>query len=71
MSNKVKRNISMIMLCLGVAIYILVIVLKLLFNREAEWWQLIAPAIWIVFFWGCFRNFSQAVKEDDKYGPIK
>lgn len=70
MNNKAKRNLSLVMVCIGIAIYILAIVLKLCFGRSAEWWQYVAPAVFIVFFWGCFRNFSQAVKEEQKYGPV-
>lgn len=71
MSNKVKRNIALVMFCLGVLIYILAIVLKIFYGRSVDWWQLVAPAVFILFFWGAFRNFSQAVEEEKKYGPTK
>lgn len=71
MSNKAKRNLSLAMLILCIAVYIAVICRKIFWDITPDSWQYIAPPLWIVIFLGAYRNFAQAVKEDKKYGPVK
>lgn len=71
MSNKAKRNLSLVMMIVG-----LITLIGLAFSRkflgvQHNTWQYIAAPLWICFFGVLYRNFSLAVKEDRKYGPIK
>ena len=68
MSNKAKRNLFLIFLILEVAAYILVIMFSSQIPQGAKWWIYIGAALLFIFFIGGYRNFSQAVKEDEKYG---
>ena len=68
MSNKAKRNLFLTLLILEVIAYILVVMFSSKIPQDAKWWIFIGSAFLFVFFIGGFRNFSQAVKEDEKYG---
>lgn len=41
------------------------------FDFQHDTWQYFAAPLWICFFGVLYRNFSLAVKEDQKYDPIK
>ena len=71
MSNKAKRNICLILLILEVLAYILIVMFSSQIPQDAKWWIYIGAALLFVFLIGGYRNFSQAVKEDEKYGPVK
>ena len=43
---------------------------KMAYQIQYDWEYIVVP-VWITFFYIVYRNFSQAVKEDEKYGPIK
>ena len=71
MSNKGKRNLFLTILILEVVMYFVVAIFKSQYDIDLKWWIYISAALLFVFLLGCYRNFSQAVKEDEKYGPIK
>lgn len=71
MSNKVKRNIAFVMLCLSIGLYIGILIKKLVFHQSPDFWMWIAPLVCFIIFLGLWRNYNQAVREDDKYGPLK
>lgn len=71
MSNKAKRNASLLLAILGVIILIGLALSGKLYGIQHDVWQYIAAPLWIAFFGIMYRNFSQAVKEDEKFGPIK
>ena len=70
MSNKAKRNLFMTLLILEVVAYIIVVMFSSQIPPGAKWWIYIGAALLFVFFLGGYRNFSQAVKEDEKYVPM-
>lgn len=70
MGNKAKRNIFLSLLIIEVLAYLSVIMFKNRFDLEVKWWIYVTAALLFVFFLGGYRNFSQAVKEDEKYGPV-
>lgn len=71
MNNKAKRNLSLIMIILGVVTLIGLAVSRKFYNIQHDTWQYLAAPLWICFFSVLYRNFSLAVKEDKKYGPLK
>ena len=71
MTNKAKRNLSLVMAILGVITFIGLAICRKFFDIQHETWQYIAAPLAICFFGALYRNFSLAVKEDEKYGPIK
>ena len=71
MSNKGKRNLFLTLLILEVVIYFVVTIFKSQYDIDLKWWIYISAAFLFLFFLGGYRNFSQAVKEDEKYGLIK
>lgn len=71
MTNKAKRNLFLTLLILEVVMYFIVAIFKSQYSIDLKWWIYISSAILFVFLLGGYRNFSQAVKEDKKYGPIK
>lgn len=66
MSNKAKRNLSLIMVILGVVTLIGLAISHKFFNIQHDLWQYLAAPLWICFFGILYRNFSLAVKEDKK-----
>jgi len=71
MSNKAKRNLSLAMVILGTVVLIGLALTRKFLGIEHDTWQYLAAPLWICFFGVLYRNFSLAVKEDKKYGPIK
>lgn len=59
------------MMILGLAVLVGLAVSKKLYGVQHDTWQYFAAPLWICFFSVLYRNFSLAVKEDRKYGPIK
>ena len=70
MSNKSKKVLAFIMVLLSLALYALIICRKVIWGVDIQAWQYMAPTVCFVVFLALFRNYSQAVKEDDKYGPL-
>ena len=70
MSNKAKRNLFLTLLILEVVAYILVVMFSSQIPQNAKWWIYIGAALLFVIFIGGYRSFSQAVKEDERYGPM-
>ena len=70
MSNKAKRNLFLTLLILEVVAYILAVMFSSQIPQGATWWIYIGAALLFVFLIGGYRNFSQAVREDEKYGPM-
>lgn len=70
MGNKGKRNLALAMLILQVGLYIAIIVRKVFLDIAAPWYYYVSLSVAFVLFLGFYRNFSQGVKEDEKYGPI-
>ena len=71
MSNKAKRNLALVMVILSLVLYVGIFIKKIFFGGNIDWWMWLSPVCCFIVFLGCYRNFSQAVKEDEKYGPIK
>ncbi len=71
MSAKTKRNISLAMVILGVIALIGLAISRAFFDAPHDTWQYIAAPLCICFFGILYRNYSQAVKEEEKYGPTK
>lgn len=71
MTNKGKRNLYLVLLILVLISYILIILFKTIYDLDVKWWTYCTTALLIVGLLGAYRNFSQAVKEDKKYGPIE
>ena len=70
MGNKGKRNLFLTLLILEVFVYFGIAMFKNHFDLQVKWWIYIIAAFLFIFFLGGYRNFSQAVKEDEKYGPV-
>ena len=71
MSNRTKRNLFLSLLIFNLVIYFFLAIFKSRYNLEVKWWIFSIAAIIFAFLLGASINFSQAVKEDEKYGPIK
>ena len=71
MSNKGKRNLFLSLLILNLVIYFCLAVFKTRYDLDVKWWIFSIAAIIFAFLLGAYRNVSQAVKEDGKYGPVK
>ena len=70
MSNKGKRNLFLTLLILEGVIYFCLAAFKSRYDLEVKWWIFSIAAIIFAFLFGAYRNFRQAVKEDEKYGPL-
>ncbi|MCH5218923.1 MAG: hypothetical protein J1F20_00015 [Muribaculaceae bacterium] len=70
MSNKAKRNLFLALLILDVVAYVGLMFLFSLISPGVKWWISIVVALLFIFCLAGYRNFSQAVKEDNKYGPM-
>lgn len=68
MSNKAKRNIFLALLVMEAIAYLVIVMFSSSIDAGAKWWIYISAAILFVILLGGYRNFSQAVKEDEKYG---
>lgn len=71
MGNKGKRNLFLALLIIEVTAYLFISIFKSAFDLEIKWWIYIVAAILFAILLGGYRNYSQAVKEDEKYGPLK
>ena len=69
--NQKRKYFALSMMILGTAILIALALCRVLFGIKFSTLQYIIVPIIIGFFLVVYRNFSQAVKEDEKYGPIK
>ena len=70
MSNKAKRNLFLTLLILEAAAYIIAVIFSSRIPQSAKWWIYIMAALLFVFLIVGYRNFSQAVKEDEKFDKI-
>ena len=59
------------MMILGTAILIALALCRVIYGIKLSTFQYIIVPIIIGFFFVVYRNFSQAVKEDEKYGPLE
>ena len=59
------------MMILGTVVLIALALCRILYGIKLSTLQYIIVPIIIGFFFVVYRNFSQAVKEDEKYGPIE
>ena len=71
MSNKSKRNLFLFLLIMEVIAYCIILMFKSLIPESLKWWIYILAAFLFVFLLGCYRNYQQAVKEDNKYDRLK
>ena len=71
MSNKFKRNFALVMACMSILLYALIFINRLIFKDNPEWWMWFAPVCCFIVFLGLYRNYSQAVKEDEKFSSTK
>lgn len=71
MRNKTKRNLFLALLILEIVAYIFIVMFSSQIPESSKWWIYIGAALLFVFFIGGYRNFSQAIKEEEKYGPLK
>ena len=69
--NQKRKNISLSMLIIEIVFLIGLALCKLFFGWEYDTWQYLIAPFWIALFMVTYRNFSQAVKEDEKYGQIE
>lgn len=70
MTNKAKRNASLVMLIIIVAAYAGLFIRRIFWHVSAQGWEFSIPAFLFIVVLAIWRNYSQAVKEDEKYGPI-
>ena len=69
--NQKRKYLALTMMILGTVILIALALCRVLFGIKLGTLQYIVIPIIIGFFLVIYRNFSQAVKEDEKYGPMK
>ena len=69
--NQKRKYFALSVMILGTAILIALALCRVLFGIKLGTLQYIIIPIIIGFFLVIYRNFSQAAKEDEKYGPIK
>ena len=68
--NQKRKYFALSMMILGTAILIGLALCRVLFGIKFSTLQYIIVPIIIGFFLVVYRNFSQAVKEDEKYGEL-
>ncbi|MCH5319339.1 MAG: hypothetical protein J1E38_06480 [Paramuribaculum sp.] len=71
MSNKAKRNLFLSLLILEGLLYVILAVFKSHYDLDIKWWIYFSAALLFSFLWAGYRNFRQAVKEEEKYGPLE
>lgn len=69
--NQKRKYLSLGMLILSVITLIALALSRIMYYKHYDSWQYIAAPLCIGVFLVLYRNFSQAVKEDEKYGPIE
>ena len=69
--NQKRKYFALSMIILGTAILIALALCRVIYGIKLGTLQYIIVPLIIGFFLVVYRNFSQAVKEDEKYGPIK
>lgn len=69
--NEKRKYISLSMFILEIIVLIGLALGKLLLGWQYDTWQYLIIPFWIALFMVTFRNFSQAVKKDEKYGPLE
>lgn len=69
--NQKRKYISLAMLILGIVVLLGLAAGKFFYGWKYDTWQYLIAPFWIALFMVTYRNFSQAVKEDEKYGPIE
>ena len=68
--NQKRKYFALFMMILGTAILIALALCRVLFGIKFSTLQYIIVPLIIGFFLVVYRNFSQAVKEDEKYGEL-
>ena len=74
MTNITKRNLSLAALILGIVTFIGIVFSKLYWNSDSNnhfTVQFVSSVFWTFFSAVLYRNYSQAVKKDKKYGNQK
>ena len=69
--NQKGKYLALFMMILGTGILIALALCRIIYGIKFGTLQYIIVPIIIGFFLVIYRNFSQAEKEDEKYGPIK
>lgn len=69
--NQKRKYLALSMMILGTAVLIALALCRVIYGIKFGTLQYIIVPLIIGFFFVVYRNFSQAVKEDEKYGPIK
>ena len=69
--NQKRKYFALSMMILGTVILIALALFRVLFGIKLGTLQYIIIPIIIGFFFVVYRNFSQVVKEDEKYGPLE
>ena len=69
--NQKRKYLALSMVILGTAILIALALCRVLYGIKFGTLQYIIVHLIIGFFFVVYRNFSQAVKEDEKYGPLE
>ena len=69
--NQKGKYLALVMMILGTVILIALALCRIIYGIKFGTLQYIIVPIIIGFFLVIYRNFNQAEKEDEKYGPIK
>ena len=69
--NQKRKYLALSMIILGTVILIALALCRVLYGIKFSTLQYMIVPIIIGFFLVVYRNFRQAEKEDEKYGPIK
>ena len=69
--NQKRKYLALSMMILGTVILIALALCRVLYGIKFGTFQYIIIPLIIGFFFVVYRNFSQAVKEDEKYGPLE
>ena len=69
-SNKVKRNFSLILFIVGVALVIMMSI-DLATGTDREWWELVSNIAVTAFFRNRYIDYRKAVGSGNLYGRVK
>ena len=69
--NQKRKYFALSMMILGIVILIALALCRVLYGIKFGTLQYVIVPLVIGFFFVVYRNFSQAVKEDEKYGPLE